>query len=77
MRDLVPCAQFKNVKNTHVGMLLLVKSNSLAFTKSNTSKAAHISLFLILTKQLFSNPIAEIKLHFQESMGLSTADPRY
>ena len=38
LRDLVPFAQFKNVKNTHGGVLLLVWFQALAcnFTKSNT-----------------------------------------
>ena len=35
LRDLVPFVQFKNVKNTHGGVLLLVKLQAEA--KSNTS----------------------------------------
>ena len=39
LRDLVPFIQFKNVKNTHGGVLLLVKlqTNTHNFTKSSTS----------------------------------------
>ena len=39
LRDLVPFVQFRNVKNTHGGVLLLVKLKAEAckFTKSNTS----------------------------------------
>ena len=38
LRDLVTCAQFKKRKNTHGGVLLLVKLQTEAcnFTKSNT-----------------------------------------
>ena len=38
LRNLVPFVQFKNVKNTHGGVLLLVKLQDQAcnFTKSNT-----------------------------------------
>ena len=38
LRDLVPSVQFKNVKNTHGGVLILVKLQTSAcnFTKINT-----------------------------------------
>ena len=40
LRDMLPIAQFKNVKNTHAGMLLLVK-----FTKSSTPRCVFFTFF--------------------------------
>ena len=47
LRDLVPCAQFKNVKNIHGGVLLSVKLQAEAcnFTKSNTTPWVFFTLF--------------------------------
>ena len=38
LRDLVPFLQFKNLKNTHGGVLLLVKLQTSIFPKSNSSR---------------------------------------
>ena len=61
LRDLLPFAQIKNVKNTHGGVLLLVKLKAKACnsTKSNTLPCMEAEI-LMLTK-LFTSFIQKKK----------------
>ena len=47
LRDLLPFVQFKNVKNTHEGVLILVKLQASAynFTKINTPSWVFFTVF--------------------------------
>ena len=63
LRNLVPFVQFKNLENTHGGMLLLVETNTpswVFFTSQSVSYYSMITLSPLVERNFIAAPLKQL-----------------